>query len=224
MNLKTKGIILRRTNYGEADRIINFLTPKGQVDVIARGVRREKSRLSGGLELLSVCEIVIYKRDNEQLGIVTSARLLKFYENILKNYLRLNFIYESMKIIGRASQFLEEDAWYCFLEKILNLTNNLTVDLRVVKIWFFLGYADLMGHGLNLTFSVDQEKLVADKKYYYDSNEKGLRASTQGKIKPEHIKLLRLLKGGNGEIQVATNSAWVLDDCLELAREHAAIF
>lgn len=224
MNRKTKGIILRRTNYGEADRIINFLTPKGQVDAIAKGVRREKSRLSGGLELLSVCEVVIYQRNSEQLGVITSARLLRFYENILKDYARLDFIYESMRIVGRASQFLEEDAWYCFLEKILSLVNNLTTDLQIIKIWFFLEYADLMGHGLDLTFSVDQKKLAINKRYYYDNHEKGLVASDQGKIRAEHIKLLRLLKINQGEIQIADNSAWVLDDCLDLTQEHASIF
>ena len=46
--LRTKCIILRRTNYGEADRILTVLTPEhGQLSVMARGVRKEKSRLAG---------------------------------------------------------------------------------------------------------------------------------------------------------------------------------
>ena len=47
---RTKAIVLRRTNYGEADRILTLLTPLGQRSAIARGVRREKSRLAGGTQ------------------------------------------------------------------------------------------------------------------------------------------------------------------------------
>ena len=37
---RTKAIVLRRTNHGEADRILTLLTPLGQRNAIARGVRR----------------------------------------------------------------------------------------------------------------------------------------------------------------------------------------
>lgn len=50
-DLRTQAIVLRRTNYGESDRILNLLTPEGKVSVIARGVRKEKSRLAGSIEL-----------------------------------------------------------------------------------------------------------------------------------------------------------------------------
>ena len=48
---RTQAIVLRRTNFGEADRILTLLTPLGQRGAMARGVRREKSKLAGGIEL-----------------------------------------------------------------------------------------------------------------------------------------------------------------------------
>ena len=30
-DLRTYGIVLRRTNYGESDRIVNFVTPEGKI-------------------------------------------------------------------------------------------------------------------------------------------------------------------------------------------------
>jgi len=60
MNMRrTSAIVLRRTNYGEADRILQLLTPDGKRGVMAKGVRREKSRLAGGIELFAICEVVI---------------------------------------------------------------------------------------------------------------------------------------------------------------------
>ena len=49
---RTEAIILRRTNYGEADRVISLITPdRGKISGIAKGVRKPKSKLAGGLEL-----------------------------------------------------------------------------------------------------------------------------------------------------------------------------
>ena len=57
---KTEAIMLRRTNYGEADRIISFITPdRGKLSAIAKGVRKPKSKLAGGLELFAASDITI---------------------------------------------------------------------------------------------------------------------------------------------------------------------
>lgn len=54
----TKGIVLSRTEFGEADRIITVLTTDhGKIRLIAKGVRRIKSKSAGGIELFSVSDI-----------------------------------------------------------------------------------------------------------------------------------------------------------------------
>jgi DNA repair protein RecO (recombination protein O) len=71
---KTEGIVLRRTNLGEADRIITFLTPDhGKLKAVAKGVRRIKSRMAGHLELFSRVNLMLATGRN--LDIITSARL-----------------------------------------------------------------------------------------------------------------------------------------------------
>ena len=43
----TKGVVLRETETKEADKILTLLTAdRGKISVIARGVRRNKRRLS----------------------------------------------------------------------------------------------------------------------------------------------------------------------------------
>ena len=77
-DLRTRAVVLRRTNYGESDRILNFLTPTGKVSALARGVRKEKSRLAGGIELFTVSDVVIHQ-GRGSLGTLTSAKMLNFY-------------------------------------------------------------------------------------------------------------------------------------------------
>ena len=84
-DLKTVGIVLKRTNYGEADRILNVITPVGKVSVIARGVRKEKSKLAGGVEMLTLSDYVMHFGKSE-MGVVTSARMVRYFGGLLKNY------------------------------------------------------------------------------------------------------------------------------------------
>ena len=84
-DLRTRAIVLRRTDYGEADRILQLLTPLGKQSVIARGVRREKSKLAGGIELFSVSEVLIHKGKSSDLGILTGAKLVEYFDAFVKD-------------------------------------------------------------------------------------------------------------------------------------------
>jgi hypothetical protein len=82
----------------------------------------------------------------------------------------------------------------------------------------------VLGDELNDSRDYKGDKLESDKKYRYDSQEKGFVEDTKGQISAEHIKILRLCAakqlsvilqvGGMGEY---------LPDCLYVARQHAAL-
>lgn len=68
----TEAIVLRRTNFGEADRILTLFTPSyGKVRAIAKGVRRTTSRLSGHLEPFTRTQLLL--ATGRELDIVTQA-------------------------------------------------------------------------------------------------------------------------------------------------------
>jgi DNA repair protein RecO (recombination protein O) len=57
---KTEGIVLRSMDLGEADRVLTVLTPRlGKLRIIAKGIRRPRSRLGGGLEPFSDVHLVM---------------------------------------------------------------------------------------------------------------------------------------------------------------------
>jgi DNA repair protein RecO (recombination protein O) len=57
---KTEGIVLRSMDLGEADRVLTVLTPRlGKLRVVAKGIRRPRSRLGGGLEPFSDVHLVL---------------------------------------------------------------------------------------------------------------------------------------------------------------------
>ncbi len=74
-NFKTKGIIIRKVDFGEADRIVTVLTEDfGKIDCIAKGARRLKSKFSGRLELFSHVLLTCFQ--GKTLACLNEAELL----------------------------------------------------------------------------------------------------------------------------------------------------
>ncbi len=216
---RTKAIVLRRTNYGEADRILQLLTPEhGRVSVIARGVRREKSKLAGAVELFAVSDVTVSSGRGE-LSILTSARLDTFFGKILEDYDRLQFGYETVKQIDRAVTTVEEEAFYRLLEQALIALNTSEIDLRVIKTWFFLQLAILLGVGANLATDAQGAKLIEGERYSFSENDESFVLDERGRFSSDHIKLLRILSAhGPAVAMQVKNVGDLIGDCLWLAQ------
>lgn len=220
---RTRAVVLRRTNYGEADRILQLLTPTGRMSVMARGVRREKSKLAGGIELFAVSDVVVGKGKGE-LGILTSARLVQFYRHILQDYDRMQFAYEVTSQVARASESLDEPEWYDIMTEILMALDVKTVSLQLVQTWFYMRMSAMLGDELNTGRDVNGDLLSVEAKYRYDSAEKGFVEVASGDVSAEHIKILRLVaaKPLSVLIQVGGMGEY-LPECLYVSRQHAAL-
>ena len=220
---RLKAIVLRRTDYAEADRVLQLLTPKGRRAVIAKGVRRERSKLAGGIELFAVCDVVI-RSGRGNLGLLTSARLVDFYRHILEDYERMQFAYQALKLVAAASESIDEPEWFYVLSQVLSQLNDERANRQLIETWFYVQYAGLLGDDLNLQADVAANPLLPDKRYVYDSGEKSLRLSEQGDITANHIKLLRLIQAKplDNLVQIGGIEE-VIPGCWLVARQHAAV-
>lgn len=171
-SLRTRAIVLRRTNYGEADRILQLITPNGRYSAMARGVRKEKSRLAGGIELFAVCDVVLGQGKGD-IQILTSARLVQFYRHILEDYDRMQFAYETLKLVTKASEMVDEPEWFDVIQEVLMALDSHTIDLRLIQSWFYLHHSELLGHELSLWRDIEGNTLDAEATYRYDVAEKG---------------------------------------------------
>lgn len=191
--IKSKAIVLRRTNYGEADRILQLLTPDhGKVSVIAKGARREKSKLAGGIELFALCDVTFLPGKGE-MGTLTGARLDTFFAHILDSYDRLQLGYEAVKQVSRVADTVDEPAFFELLRVTFASLNETDIDEKIVEAWFWLQLAILMGVGMNLSTDINGMKLVEESRYNFEESESAFVYSENGRFTTEHIKLLRLL-------------------------------
>jgi len=85
----TEAVVLRSFAFGEADRVLHVYTEvNGRVGVVAKGVRRTKSRFGGRLEPFSHVELSIH-RGRGELGTVTGASLVRSHDAIRTSPYRL---------------------------------------------------------------------------------------------------------------------------------------
>lgn len=189
--LRTFGYVLRRTNYGEADRILNILTPSGKISAIAKGVRKEKSKLAGGIEMFSLIDFNIHQGRSE-LGIVTGAKMMKYYSEILKDYNRMEMAAEFLKKISLASEHSDSEDYFNILGQSLVALNS-GFDIKLIEAWFLLNLARASGEEINLYRDVDGEKLEIDSRYDFDNLELAFVARENGEFSADEIKMLRLM-------------------------------
>jgi DNA repair protein RecO (recombination protein O) len=101
---RNEAIVLKRRDYGEADRILTLYTrERGKVGAIAKGVRRITSRLGGHVELFTHGSLLLAKGRN--LDILTQAETLQPFRGLRDDLLRTTYAYHTAELVDR---FCEE--------------------------------------------------------------------------------------------------------------------
>lgn len=104
-SVRTNGIVLRGTNFGEADRILTVLTDRfGKIKVMAKGIRKIRSHLAGSLEPFMLVDLQLH--EGKTFYIATGAVIVDELKNIhedIKKTARAFFIGELV------DRFLEEN-------------------------------------------------------------------------------------------------------------------
>lgn len=221
--IRTKAIVLRRTNYAEADRILQLLTPDhGKLSVIAKGVRREKSKLAGGIELFAICDVSIIPGKGD-MGTLTSSRLDTFYGHIMEEYDRLQLGYEAIKQVNQAAEVVSDPAFFELLATTFASLDDHEINEKVTAAWFWLQLAILLGVGLNLATDENGMKLVEESQYNFSEDSMSFIYHEQGRFTTEHIKLLRLLSAQPPQVaQHVQGVDTLIGECLWLAERSVA--
>lgn len=192
--ISTEAIILRRVNYGEADRVVTFITAAhGQVSGYAKGVRKQKSKLAGGLELCMLSEISYFpSKRADGLATITSTRMKEFYDEVVKDYDVLQDVFSLLKIIDKASEFEESPLLFTLSVELLRGLNARNSS-AAVTLWFLLRLSLLLGQGLQLQSPLNAQKFSNDTMYQFDYEQMGFIESENGTIMPNDIKLLKVM-------------------------------
>lgn len=190
--ISTQSIILARTDFGEADRILTVLTPdQGKLRLMAKGVRRVKSKLAGGIELFSVSDIT-FAPGRGEIGTLVSSRLNTHYSKIAADFERTMLGYDLIKRLHKNTEDQPETEYFILLNNGFAALNDAAINAEAVKIWFGMQLLQLAGHAPNLQTDTRGETLESSRNYSFSIDDMAFAPAESGKFSSHHIKILRL--------------------------------
>lgn len=142
---RTEAIILKRADFGEADRLLTFFTPyRGKLRAIAKGARKPSSRKSGHLELFSHTRLLLAKGRN--LDIITQAETVEPFLPLREDLLRTTYAYYAAELADRFTG--DEDENRLLFDLLLAAFDRLgrADDLALAARYFELRLLALVGY------------------------------------------------------------------------------
>ena len=192
MVYKTKGIILKRTNLGEADRIVTIFTQKfGKIKVLAKGVRKTLSKMAGHLEPFCLTRLQIAEGRN--LDIITSAEVEECFFGIRSNLEKTQTCFYIAEIVDK---MVEEGQAHPEIFDLLVSTFTHADDLNesLLISYFEINFLAEMGFRPELYECTHCQQKLTPGQNNFDFSRGGLVCSECGSGRPvsdETIKLIR---------------------------------
>jgi len=142
---RTEAIVLRRSDFGEADRLLTVLTPHlGKLRLLAKGARKPTSRKAGHLELFTRTELLMARGRN--LDIVTQAQTVEPHRALRDDLWRMSHAYYVAELVDRFSEEQSENALlYQLLSDVLDWICE-SSDLALTVRFFELHMLSLVGY------------------------------------------------------------------------------
>ena len=124
-SFKTEGIVIKRRNYNEADRIITVFSKKnGKINIKASGVRKITSRRSPHIELLNYSIFSLHQGKN--MPVLTEVESLENFALLKKDLKKVGLAYHICELIdGLCAENQENPHIFNLLQNTLkNLTRE----------------------------------------------------------------------------------------------------
>lgn len=98
--LKVEAVVLRHSDYGEADRLLTIFTrEQGKLRAIAKGVRKMQSRKAGHLEPFT--QVALMLAQGHDLWIVTQAEAIKSLQPLREDLTRIGYAGYVVELLDR---------------------------------------------------------------------------------------------------------------------------
>ncbi len=131
--IKTKGLILKVLNLNDNDRIFTVLTKDcGKITVMAKGIRSQKNKFFGAMQLFCYSDFVFEKRTG--MYFPTGAELVENFFNIRNSVEKVALAtYISDIVNAIPDEFPIEDNYFSFILNTLYVAAKLDADANDFK-------------------------------------------------------------------------------------------
>ena len=145
--VKTKGIIIREVNTGEADKIVTIFSKNfGKLTGSVKGARRPKSKFVAGAQFLCYSDFVLFK--GKDMYSINSCDVIESFYEIRNDIVKLTYAAHTVDIILEVVQ--ENQPAQRVLQLLLNTMHmlcktdkspELVIRIFEIRLMAILGYA-----------------------------------------------------------------------------------
>ena len=199
-------VVLRRLDYGEADRILTLLTREhGKLAAIAKGSRKAKARISGSIELFTRSRMMLAKGRN--LDVVAQAERQGDTRNISGDLRRTAY---ACLVAEVADKVLEDrhpvDDVFQLVAQTLDRLNAPARAARADAAWFLMRILDLLGYAPQLHDCAGCGTPLPEARAWFSPLLGGVLCASCGahgqagsSVSVNGLKVLRLMAAGEDE-------------------------
>lgn len=162
---RTEGVVIRRSDFGEADRMLTLITPQGKRRVIAKGARKTTSRLAGHIELFTHATLLLAV--GRTLDIVTQSVIRHSFDQLRGDLRRIGAAYYAAELIDRLIEEEDENraAFDLLVATLSALDTTQAPDLALR--WYELRLLGLLGYRPQLYHCANcQEQLTEESSHF----------------------------------------------------------
>ena len=165
---RVTGIVLKRSNFGEADKIVTIFTKEeGKIKVLAKGIRRLKSHRAPHLELFNLVELVLH--NGKTFSTVTEAKTVADHSVLKANLKITGFLFYLSEFLDKIlpEHQPHPDVFIGLLAALPSLDESKVKTFIVESMWNlgYLPYGEYPKNGVTDFVESIVEKRINSKKF-----------------------------------------------------------
>jgi DNA repair protein RecO (recombination protein O) len=194
---RVEAIVLRHTDWGEADRLLWLFTREtGKVKVVAKGVRKPRSRKAGHLEPFT--RVTLLLAQGRDLPIVTQAEAQDMYLLLREDLVRVGYASYIIELLDRFTYEEGENVnLYRLLSETLARLNSEPQPAFAVR-YYEVRLLDLVGFRPQLFHCVSCGEEIKAEDQYFSFEKGGVFCPKCGvkepRVRPVSMPALKILR------------------------------
>ena len=199
---RSPGFVIAKNDLREADQLFSFFSRDfGKVEILGRAVRKIKSKLRAGVDLIYFSELEFIQ--GKAYKTLTDSSAIEKFKNIRNDLNKLEIahrICETANILIRGQE--KDEGIYNLLDETFKRLNDETVNQELIYYHFFWNFVSILGYQMDLyDCPLCQNKLTPDNLYFNpEEGAVACCAKKDVKIYPEAVKIVRFLIKNNWDM------------------------
>lgn len=201
---RTKSLVFKRDDRHESDRKFAIFTKDfGRLEVVAKAIRKIKSKLRGGIDIFYLSEIEFIQ--GKSYKTLTDAVKIERFNNITQDIEKLKIACKISEVLDNfiKGQEKDENIWNLIIETFKRLDNNnlkIGNKLSIIYYYFLWNFYSLLGYQPEVQKCIVCQGKLNPYAIYFSNKEGGIvcgscskQYNVSQKINSDIAKILRLI-------------------------------